>query len=71
MENNLDSITVSVEGCGKYIQITNSDAFDSPCKINFKPEQVRILSQRLSEARKRALELRESAMNMVNEGGPV
>ena len=69
MEWSNDSITVTVEGCGKYIQINHRDNIESSCKINFRPEQIDILNQWLKEAKNEALELREASMNMVYEGG--
>jgi hypothetical protein len=69
MKWSTDSITVSVEDCGKYIKISQSNNIESSCIINFRPEQVDILNQWLKEAKDEALELREAAMNMVYEGG--
>ena len=70
MEWKTDSITVSVEDCGKYIQLTKPGIFDSSCKISFKPEDVDMLNQWLMKARSIALDLQDSAVNMTNEGGP-
>ena len=65
-----DSIKISVEDCGNYIQITKPDIIDSSCKISFRPEDVDIINNWLMEARSKALELQDSAINMANEGGP-
>ena len=71
METRDDGITVSVESCGKYIQITKPGTFESPCAVSFRPEQIDRLNRWLRRAKTEALELRESAMNMANEGGPL
>ena len=71
MEWKSDTITVSVEDCGNYIQLTQPGLFEPSCKISFRPEQVDLLNQWLSEARSKALELQESSVRMVDEGGPV
>jgi hypothetical protein len=65
-----DSITVSVEDCGNYIQIAKQGKFDSSCKISFRPEDVDMLNHWLLKARSKALDLQDSAINMANEGGP-
>lgn len=70
METKADPITVSVKDGGKYIQIAKPGIFDTSCKISFRPEQVDRLNRWLMEAKSNALELRDSTMNMVNEGGP-
>ena len=70
MEWKTDSMTVSVEDCGNYIQITKPGIFDSSCTISFRTEQVDLLNHWLMEARSKAIELQESSVNMVNEGGP-
>ena len=52
-----DSIKLSVEDSGNYIQITKPGIFDSSCKISFRPEDVDIINHWLMEARSMALEL--------------
>jgi len=71
MEWKTDSIKISVEDCGNYIQIAKPNIFDSSCKISLRPEDVHVLNHWLMEAKSKALELQESAINMANEGGPV
>lgn len=71
MKTNQDSITVSVKDCGNHIQISKLGIFDSSCKISFRPDQIDRLNRWLVQAKTEALELRESAKNMANEGGPL
>ena len=54
----------------KLKEIAKPGIFDTSCKISFRPEQVDRLNRWLMEAKSKALELRDSTMNMVNEGGP-
>ena len=70
MEARKDSISVSVEDCGRYIHITKPGIFDAPCTISIRPGQIDRLNRWLVRAKAEALELRESAMTMAIDVGP-